>query len=153
MSNSATPWTVAHRPPCPLPSLSLPEFVSIESVMTSNQLILCCSLLLPSIFPSIEVFSNELALHITWPKYFRFSFSISPSRECSRLISFGIHLVWSPCYLRVYEESSPAPQLESINSSVLSLLLGTIITSIHDFWKDHNLDYMDFCQQNDIFAP
>ena len=65
--------------------------MSIESVMPSNCLILCRSLLLlPSMFPSIRVFSNELALHIRWPKYWSFSFSISPSNEYSRLISFRI---------------------------------------------------------------
>ena len=62
--------------------------MSIESVMPSNHLILCHPLLLPSIFPSIRVFSNELALHIRWPKYWSFSFSISPSSEYSGLISF-----------------------------------------------------------------
>ena len=63
--------------------------MSIESVMPSNHLILCCPfLLLPSIFPSIRIFSNETALHIRWPKYWRFSFNISPSNEYSRLISF-----------------------------------------------------------------
>ena len=67
------------------------KFMSIESVMPSNHLILCCPLLLlPSIFPSIKVFSNELALHIRWPKYWSFSFSISPSIEYSGLISFRI---------------------------------------------------------------
>ena len=65
-------------------------FMSIESVMPSNHLILCCSLLLPSIFPSIRVFSNELALHIRWPKYWSFSFSISPSREYSEFTVFRI---------------------------------------------------------------
>ena len=64
--------------------------MSIELVIPSNHLILCHSLLLPSIFPSISVFSNESALHIRWPKYWRFSFSISPSNEYSGLISFRI---------------------------------------------------------------
>ena len=86
-----TPWTVA----C-LASLSftiswrLLKFMSIELVVLSNHLILCCPLLLPSIFPSIRVFSNELALHITWSKYWSFSFSISPSNEYSGLIFFRI---------------------------------------------------------------
>ena len=68
----------------------LPEFSQcMESLMPSNHLVLCCPLvLLPSIFPSIRVFSNELALHIRWPKYWSFSFTISPSNEYSRLISF-----------------------------------------------------------------
>ena len=69
----------------------LPKLISIESVMLSNHLFLCHPLLfLPSIFPSIRVFSNELALCIRWPKYRSFSFGISPSNECSRLVSFKI---------------------------------------------------------------
>ena len=72
-------------------SWSLLKLTTIESVMLSNHLILCCPLiLLPSIFSSIRVFSNELALHIRWPKYWSFSFSISPSKEYSGLISFRI---------------------------------------------------------------
>ena len=70
---------------------SLLKLMSIESVMPSNRLILCrCLLLLPLIFPSIKVFSNELAPHIRWPKYWSFSFSISPSNEYSGLITFRI---------------------------------------------------------------
>ena len=69
-------------------SRSLPKLISIESIMPSNYLILCCPLLLPSIFPSIKDFSNESALHIRWPKYWSFSFNISPSNEHSGLISF-----------------------------------------------------------------
>ena len=87
-----TSWTAAHQA-----SLSLviswrsPQFISIELVMPSNHLILCRPLLpLPSVFPSISVFSNESALHIRWPKYWSFSFSISPSSECSGLISLRI---------------------------------------------------------------
>ena len=72
-------------------SRSLPKLMSIEAVMPSSYLILCCPLLLlPSIFPSIRVFSNESVLHIRWPKYWSFSFSISPSNEYSGLISFRI---------------------------------------------------------------
>ena len=92
MSNIATPWTVAHQASLSISnSQSLPKFMSIESVMPSNYLILCCPLLLlPSIFTSIRVFSNESALRIRWPKYWSFSFSISPSNEYSGLISFRI---------------------------------------------------------------
>ena len=72
-------------------SQSLPKFMSIESVMTSNHLISCHPLLPPSIFPSIRVFSNESALCIRWPKYWSFSFNISPSNEYSGLISFRSH--------------------------------------------------------------
>ena len=72
-------------------SWSVLKFMSIESVMPSSHLILCCPLLLlPSIFPSIRIFSNELALHIRWPKYWSFSFNISPSNEYSGFISFRI---------------------------------------------------------------
>ena len=86
----ATPWTAARQASLSITdSRSLPKFMSIESVMPSNNLILCHSLLrLPSIFPSIRVFSNEAALRIKWPKYWSFSFSISPSNEYLELISF-----------------------------------------------------------------
>ena len=88
----ATPWTVACQASLSFAvSWSLLRFVSIKLVMLSNHLILCHPfLLLLSIFPSIRVFSNELALHIRWPKYWSFSFSTSPSNEYSRLISFRI---------------------------------------------------------------
>jgi len=86
----ATPRTTAHQASLSITSSwSLLKFMSIELVMPSNHLILCHPLLLPpSIFPSIRVFSNESVLHIRWPKYWSFSFSISPSNECSGLISF-----------------------------------------------------------------
>ena len=88
----ATPWAVAHQASLSSTlSRSLIKFMSIESVMLSNQLILCCPLLLlPSNFPSISVFPNESAPHIRWPKYWSFSFNISPSNEYSILISFMI---------------------------------------------------------------
>ena len=92
MSNSATPWTAAHQTSLSITnSQSLLRLMSIEWVMRSNHLILCCPLLLlPSVFPSIRLFSNESALHIRWPKYWNFIFSISPSNEHSGLISFRI---------------------------------------------------------------
>ena len=88
----ATPWTAAHQASLSIAnSQSLLKLMSIESVMTFNHLIFCCPpLLLPSIFPSIRVFSNESVLHIRWPKYWSFSFSISPSNEHPGLISFRI---------------------------------------------------------------
>ena len=89
----ATPWTAAHQASLSITnSQSLLKLMSIESVMPSNHLILCHPLLLlPSIIPSIRIFSNESALHIRWPKYWSFSFSLSPSNEYSELISFRIY--------------------------------------------------------------
>ena len=90
MSDSATPWTAACQAFLSITnSWSLLKFMSVESVMPSNHLILCHPFLLPSsIFPSIRVFSNESVLHIRWAKYWSFRFSISPSNEYSELISF-----------------------------------------------------------------
>ena len=86
MPDSATPWTAAHKASLSINNWSLLKLMSIESVMPSNHLILCCPLLLlPSIFPSIRVFSNESVLHIRWPK---FQLNVSPSNEYSGLISF-----------------------------------------------------------------
>ena len=86
----ATPWTAAHQASLSISnSWSLLKLMSMGSVMPSDHLILCCPLLLlPSIFPSISIFSNESALHIRWPKYGSFSFNISPSNEHTGLISF-----------------------------------------------------------------
>ena len=82
MSNSATPWTAAHQASLSITnSQSLLKLMSMESVMSSNHLIICLPLLLPSILPSIRVFSNESLLHIKWPKYWSFNFSISPWNE------------------------------------------------------------------------
>ena len=107
------------------------NFTSIESGMLSNHLSLCCPLLfLPSIFPSIRVFSNESALCIRWLKYW--SFSIKPFNEYSGLISFRID--WFDLAVQGdSQESSPKPQLKSINSSAFSLLHGLTLTSIHDY--------------------
>ena len=141
LSNSLWAHGLQHtRLPCPSPTpgaCSLLLF--IMSVMPSNHLILChLLLLLPSIFPSIRAFSNELALCIRWPKYWSFSFTISPSNGYLRMISF--RLIWSPCCPRDSQESSPTPQFESISSSVLSLLYSPALTSIYDYWKNHNFD-------------
>ena len=89
MSDSVTPWTAAHQASLSVThSRNLPKPMSIESVMPSNHLIICHPLLLPSVSPSIRVFSNESALHIKWPNYWGFSFIISPSNEHLGLISF-----------------------------------------------------------------
>ena len=136
-----TPWTAECQASLSITnSQSLLKLVSIESLMPSNHLchFLCHPLLLlPSIFPSIRVFSNQSALHIRWPKYWSFSFSISPAKEYSRLIDFRIDLF---DLLAVQEtESSPTPQFKSINSLALSFLDSSILTSIHHYWK--NLNY------------
>ena len=105
----AIPRTAARQPLLsPTISRSLPKFMSIAFVMPSSHLVLCHPLLLPpSIFPSIQYFSNESVLHIRWPKYW--SFSISPSNEYSGLISFRM-AVGSHCYPRDSQEYSPTPQ-------------------------------------------
>ena len=104
--------------------------------MPSNHLILCCPLLLlPSVFPSIRVFSNESALCIRWPKYWSFFFNNSPSNEHSELISFRMD--WLDLLaVPGTQESSPTPQFKSINSSLLSFLYSPTFTSIHDHWKN-----------------
>ena len=110
-------------------------------VHSSNHLVLCCPLcLLPSVFPSIMVFSNESILDIRWPNYWTFSFSISPSNEYSGLISFMIDWFDLLAVQGTLQESSPTPQFKSINSSVLSLLYGPTLTFIHDYWKNHSFD-------------
>ena len=110
--------------------------MSTEWGMPSNHLVLCHFLLLPSIFPSIRVFSNESVLCIRWPKYWSFSFSISPSNEYSGLTSCRIDW-FDLLVVQGTLESSSAPQFKSINSSMLSLLYGLTLTSIHDYWKNY----------------
>ena len=128
----ATPWTTARQASLSITnSWSLLKLMSIESVMPSKYLVLCCPLLLTSFFPSIRVFSNESALRIRWPKYWSFNFSISPSNEYSRLISLQ-----SKGFSRVFS----TPQLKSINSLALSLPYGPTFTSTHDYWKNHIFD-------------
>ena len=128
-------------------SRSLTKFMFIESVMPPNHLILCHPLLLlPLIFPSIRVFFNESALHIKWPKYWSFSFSISPSNKYSGLISFRMDWLDLLAVQGTLKESSPTPQFKSINSSALSFLYGPTLTSIHDYWKNYSFAYMDLCQ-------
>ena len=113
-------------------SQSLLKLMPIESVMPFKYLILCHPLLsLPSIFPSIRVFSNESALPIRSPKDWSFSFNSSPSNEYQGLISFG--LVGSPCSPRDSQESSPTPQFKSIKSSALSPLYCPTLTSVCDY--------------------
>ena len=113
---------------------------SIESVMPSNHLILFCPLLLPpSIFPSIRVFSNESVLCIRWPKYWSFSFNISPPKEHSGPISFRMD------WLDFHAVQGTLKSLLQHNSSKASILQHSAfftvqLTSIHDYWEKHSLD-------------
>ena len=129
-----TPWSVAHQASLSITnSKSLLKLMSIESVMPSNHLFLCCPLhLLPSIFPSIRVFSNESVLHIRWPNYWSFSFSINPSNEYSGLISFKMD--WLDL-LAVQGTLKSLLQHHSSKASVLQLSAFFIVelASIHDY--------------------
>ena len=133
----ATPWTAALQAPLSFTiSQSLLKLMSIESVMSSNHRVLCCPLfLLPSIFPSIRVFSSESVLHIRWPKDWSFSFSISPTNEYSGLISFKIDWFDLLAVQGTLKSLLQHHSSKSIHSLVLSLLYGPALTSIHDYWK------------------
>ena len=136
------PWTEECKASLSITnSWSLLKLMSIESVMSSNHLILCHPLLLlPSIFPSIRVFSNESDLPIRWPKYWSFSFNISPSNEHSGLISFRMD------WLDLLAVQGPLKSLLQHHSSRASVLqcsaffYSPTLTSIHDHWKNHSLD-------------
>ena len=120
---------------------SLLKFMSIELVMPSNHLILCHPLLhLPSIFSSVRVFSRESVFRIRWPKYWNFSFSISPSNEYSGLISFTMDWLNIHAAQRDSQEYSPTRQFKSINSLALSFLYNPNLTSLHNYWKNHSFD-------------
>ena len=120
-------------------SWCLLKLMSIELVMPSNHLMPCHPLvLLPSIFPSIRVFSNE-TVHIRWPKYWSFSFSVSPSNDYSGPISFRMD--WLDLLaVQGTLKTSTTPQFKSINSSALSFLYSPTFTSIHNYWQNHSFD-------------
>ena len=132
---------------------SPPKPMSIELVMPSNHLILCRPLLLlPPIFPSIRVFSNESVLRIRWPKYWSFSFNISPSNEHSGLISFRMDWLDLPA---VQGTLKSLLQHHSSKASILQCLAFFTVptlTSIHDHWKNHSLDEMGRCWQSNVSA-
>ena len=138
----ATPWTAARQASLFITnSQSLLILRSIKSVMPSNHLILCHPLLLlPSVFPIIRVFSIESVLHIKWPKYWSFRFSISPSNEYSGLISFRMDWLDLLAVQGTLQESSPTPQFKSISFLALSFLYSPTLTSIRDYWKNHSFD-------------
>ena len=136
-----TPWTAARQVSLSITnSRSLLKFTSIELVMSSNHLIFCCPLLLvPSIFPSIRVFSNESDFCIRWPKYWSFHFSISPSNEYSGLISFRMD------WLDLLAVQGTLKSLLQHHSSKASFLQRSAffivqLTSIYDYWKNHSFD-------------
>ena len=135
-----TPWTVAFQASLSITnSWSLPRLMSIESVMPSNHLICHPLLLLHSIFHTIRVFSNDTTLHIRWPKYWSFSFNISPSNEHPGLISFRMD--WLDL-LTIRETLKSLLQHHSSKASILQCSAFFIVqlTSIHDHWKNHSLD-------------
>ena len=132
-----TPWTVACQASLSTISQTLLKLISIELVMPSKYLIFRCPLLLPLVFPSIRIFSNELALHIRWPNYWSFSFSIRPSNEYSGLISFRMD--WLDL-LAVQGTLKSLLQHHSSKASILWCSAFFIYTSIHDYWKNHSLD-------------
>ena len=138
----ATPWTAALQASLSITtSRSSPKPMYIESVIPSSHLILCHPLLLlPPIPPSIRVFSDESTLRMRWPKYWSFSFSISPSNEHPGPISFRMEWLDLLAEPSNSLESSPTPQFKSINFSVLSFLHSPTLTSIRDHWKNHSLD-------------
>ena len=134
------PWTAARQASLSFTiSQSLLKLVSIESMMPSNHLILCSPLLLlPSVFPSVRVFSNESVLHISWPKHWSFSFN--PSNEYSGLISFKID--WFDL-LAVQGTLKSLLQHQGLKASVLScsaFFIIQLLYSVHDYWKNHSFD-------------
>ena len=152
-----TPWTAAHQVSLSLTiSQSLPKFISNESVMPSNTLILCHPLiLLPSIFPSIWVFFSESAVPIRWPKYRNFSFSISPSNKYSGLISFKIDwfdLLATQGTLKslLQHYSSKASFLQHSNFYIVHLSRSYMTTE--KTIATQSFDYTDLCQQSGISA-
>ena len=145
-----TPQTAARQAPLSITnSQSLLKLMPIASVMPSNRLILCHPLLLlPSIFPSIRVFSTESVLRIRWSKYWNFSFNISPSNEYSGLISFRINRL----DLLAVQGTLKSLQHHSSKASILWHLAFFMVTTIHAYWKNHNFDQTDLCWQSNVYA-
>ena len=149
-----TPWTAASQASLSITnSWTLLKLMSIEVVMQTNNLILCCPFLnLPSIFPNIRVFSNESALHIRWPKYWSFTFSISPSNKYAGLISFRMAWLDLLAVQGTVKSLLQHHSSKSTNSPVLSFLYSPTLTSLHDYWRNHSFDLMDLCWQSNVSA-
>ena len=131
-------FPVHHQLPEPI------KLMSIVSVMPSNHLILYRPLLPPSVFPSIRIFSSESVLRIRWPEYWSFSFSISPSREYSGLISFRMD--WLDLLaVQGTLKSLLQHHSSSVSSLALSFLCSPTLSSIHDYWENHSFDSADLC--------
>ena len=145
-----TPWTTAHQASLSITtSWSSLKLMFTESVMSSNHLILCRLLLLPSILPRIRVFSNESVLCIRWPKYWSFSLSINPSNEYSGLISFRMN------WLDLLAGQGTLKSLLQHHSSKASSLQHSaffILQLSHPYWENRSLDQMDICWQSNVSA-
>ena len=143
--------TLCNPMDCIMPELPVHhQLMSIESVMPSIYLILCCPLLFPpSVFPSISVFSNESVLCIRWPKGWSFSFSISPSNEYSGLISFRMYwldlLAVQGTLSRVFSNTTVQK-----HQFFGSQLYGPTLTSVHHYWKNHIFNQTDLCWQSNV---
>ena len=146
MESSTSDFPVLHH----LPELAETHVHRVGDAI--NLLILCRLLLfLPSIFPSIRGFSNELTLCMRLPKYWSSaSASVLPMNSQS-WFPLGL-TVWSPCSPRDFQESSPTPQFKSINFLALRFLYGPTFSFILDYWKSHRFDYKDLCWQSDVSA-
>ena len=142
MSDSLQPHGLQHaRLPLSIPnSWNLLKLMSITLVMPSNHLIICCPLvLLPSVFPSIRVFSRELVLHLRWPKYWSFSFSISLPMTIQDRFPLGLTgliSVQSKGFSRVFSNTT----VQKHHFFSTQLFYSPTLTSIHDYWKNHSLD-------------
>ena len=138
----ATAWTAAHQASLSITnSGSSLKLMFIVSVRPSNHLILCRPLLLlPSIFPSIRVFSNESVLCIRWPKYWSFTFNISPSNEHPGLISFRMDWLDLPVVQGTLKSLLQHHSSKASNLLSSAFFYSPTLTSIHDYWKNHSLD-------------
>ena len=147
-----TPWTAVCQASLSFTnSWSLLKLRSFESMMPSNHLILCHPLLfLPSVFPSIRVFSNNSAIGISWPKYWSFSFNISPSNEYSELISLRIDWV---DLLVVQGTLKSLLQHHHLKASIIRHSAFFMVQRSHSYyWKNHSLDWTELCRKSDVSA-
>ena len=153
----ATPWTAPRQASLSITnSWSLPKLIEFNNPLSLWWHPTISSSVIPfsscsQSFPASESFLMSQCIHIRCPKYWSFSFNISPSNEHQDWFPLD-GLVGSPCSPKDSQESSPAPQFKSINSSALSFLYSPILTSIHDYRINHSLDSMDLCWQSNVSA-